>query len=83
MKNEYDERVRPVPGKKNKKKWCKGKAGKEHKPSPYNTKYAWAKGKWWELICDECGKRLEFYYPFIGSSGDNRVPDWVPIKEKK
>lgn len=44
---------RPTPGKKNTKRWCKGKVGREHQPalriaSPYTRVYqcGWVKDSW-------------------------------------
>jgi hypothetical protein len=71
-----DERQRPIPSKKNKKKWCRGKVNVLHKPEPMKTKFGWVfSPQWWELICTNCGKRLGYYWP-IGETRE--PPSWVP-----
>lgn len=78
-----DERQRPIPGKKNKKKWCRGKVGVPHTPEPMKVDRWWAKGKkpdWWELVCTSCGKRLAFYYPMPWGTFQD-PPDWVPCDD--
>jgi hypothetical protein len=64
------------------KRWCRGKAGVEHKPKCVDyraTKLSRAgypesflKG-WKLLICTECGKELKTYFPF----GKGNPPSWV------
>lgn len=81
-------RRKPVPGKKDKKRWCRGKVGVEHKPvcRDYNeaklTRYINVAGieiplhKGWKLlVCTECGKELAHYYP-MGAFKRN-PPEWV------
>lgn len=71
--------------KKDTKRWCRGKEGVEHKARCRN--YDDVKGPlrvsttivshhgWKLLVCDVCGKELDFYYPF-GRAKKN-PPDWV------
>lgn len=75
------------PGKKNTKKWCRGKEGVEHKLKcvDYNSvkstyvglNTGLAKG-WKLLICETCGKELERYFPmsFLGRK-PKTPPEWV------
>ncbi len=75
-----DESQRPYPAKKDKKSWCKGKNGIEHKPivKSYNeVKHnnnldSHNRHKnWLLLICEGCGKELDFYF------GTKRKQEWV------
>lgn len=85
-----DPRAKPEPTKKNTKKWCKGKVGREHvgvcrdfaevkrlatdiKGRPIEL----CKG-WKVLVCDNCGKELDTYYPPSALWGRSvPKPDWV------
>jgi hypothetical protein len=70
---------------KDKKRWCRGKIGVEHKPKCVD--YDAVKGRriygmsiiphgsWKLLICTACGKELAFHYP-IGVQKNN-PPAWV------
>ena len=85
MKNEYDEREKPIPSKKNKKKWCRGKVGVKHSPVPMKYVGWWGHTEpgWWNLVCDKCGKRLDLYYPVdLNSKFYEPPPDWVPTEEE-
>lgn len=76
---------RPTPAKKNTKKWCKGKVGREHQTrvmsgEEKNRSFQHVDGSkfvsmknWKFLICIVCGKELDIYYG--GSS--KRKPDWA------
>jgi hypothetical protein len=80
--------AKPVRGKKDRKRWCRGKVGVEHKPKcvPYveTKKYdAWRGDqassyldKWRILVCTECGKELAAHMPFRVTP-DRPVPTWV------
>jgi hypothetical protein len=76
---------RPVAGKKDTRRWCKGVAGREHKPvcMPWR-KFGTARvgsitDHWRLLACSVCGKELASYTPWGRGSGMPAVkkPDWV------
>ncbi len=56
--------VRPWPGRKDCKKWCRGKAGVKHEPRcmPYSASHPWL-SEWRALVCVTCGKQLAYYAP--------------------
>jgi hypothetical protein len=77
-----DDVQKPHTSKKNTKKWCKGKKGKEHTPECMTYKEAKGEtlnhilGEWRFLVCTTCGKELEIWY------GPKKLfaqpkPDWV------
>lgn len=77
-----------APGKKDRKRWCRGKKGIEHKPQArrYNDvkgASSWSRD-WWVLVCTECGKELAQYWPMTfaivggGRTKADPPPDWVP-----
>lgn len=79
---------KPGPAKKDTKRWCRGKPGVEHRPvcRDYSeaklTRFVAHDGhevklhKGWKLlVCTECGKELERYYPW-GHDKKN-PPAWV------
>jgi hypothetical protein len=70
-----DDAPRPKPGSKNTKKWCKGKVGREHKPE---CRDGHIQG-WKNLVCTECGKHLDYYWPIRWRPlmGDQPRPAWV------
>jgi hypothetical protein len=89
-----DERSQKVPDQttphrasKNKKKWCKGKVGIPHQP--VCRKFVEVKktefrstlsisDTWRILVCSECGKDLDYYYPMkISGYPEQKPPDWV------
>lgn len=74
---------KPSPAKKNTKKWCKGKVGREHKTRVMDgeekgsfvqrndsSKFVIMQ-KWRYLICTVCGKELDIYY------GIGEKPEWA------
>jgi hypothetical protein len=71
--------IRPPGGsnKKNTKRWCKGKVGREHKPEcrNYSDHLSAFGGSWRILACAGCGKHLDYYYPL--SWCKQAKPDWV------
>lgn len=80
------EAPRAVRGKKDRKRWCGGHIGREHKPVCMDyvaAKHAtarWFVGStlyqgWKILACTECGKELDHYYPWRFSK--NPPPAWV------
>lgn len=88
--------VAEVPGprpRKNRKQWCRGKVGTEHKPvcrTYAETKPtcllakdaggAFRTADWRILVCTTCGKELDRYYPlnFAGSRWPKKPPPaWV------
>lgn len=54
--------------KKNTRKWCKGKVGKEHAPRwGRSQQLGWIRNpEDWTLVyaCQNCGKHLDFYVPW-------------------
>lgn len=78
-------------GKKNRKRWCAGHVGREHKTAAVD--YATVKRhdkprvdgmykKWKLLVCTECGKELDRYFPWhdhwdMPANLRMRVPAWV------
>lgn len=73
-----EQRERPDISKKDTKKWCGGKVGREHKLKCflYFDELSVDKNsqlnRWRALICIECGKRLDSWL------GNNKFkPDWV------
>ena len=75
------EAAKPVPAKKDKKRWCRGKVGVEHQPVCRN--YVDIKGAadyakaWKLLVCTECGKELDRYMPFFRFGKAKEPPAWV------
>lgn len=80
-----DKRANEIPrhrSTKNRKRWCRGKEGREHKP--VCRKYAEVKRDylstrwpdrvraWRVLVCEACGKELDMY---VGNRTGR--PDWV------
>lgn len=79
-----DDTQKPKAGKKNTKKWCKGKQGREH--TLVCMTYDEAKGTtnikgfqgWRYLVCTSCGKEMDVYIPrFFESDPTRPKPDWV------
>lgn len=78
-----DEVGKPGAAKKDKKRWCRGKAGIEHKGVCRDYREVKGLGvsipgfakKWRLLVCTECGKELATYYAFGKSKKD--PPAWV------
>lgn len=80
---------KPIPAKKNKKRWCKGKVGVEHRLKCYT--YPELKGSnrgrnqpyrdgWYILACTVCGKEMDHYFPWPESWGlcqKEPKPGWV------
>jgi len=73
---------------KNTKKWCKGKVGVQHVGEPV-TYAEWKhcppesfgrRVGWWVLICKNCRKELDWYYPIKWMKREQKVPAWVPKK---
>lgn len=71
--------IRPPSGsKKNTKKWCRGKAGVEHKPvcrdwsEVKNVTYMRGCKL---LICAECSKQLAWWFPWPGTKSE--PPAWA------
>jgi hypothetical protein len=74
----------PSASKKNTKKWCRGKVGAEHKPvcvsyNEWENRRTWAKWSkdWKVLICSECGKQLDYWWPNTIISEKKPCPDWA------
>lgn len=63
--------------KKNTKRWCKGKVGREHKPEcrVYSHAPRGLSINWRVLVCAGCGKHMDFYFPCPWNKQTR--PDWV------
>lgn len=71
---------KPVRGKKDRKRWCGGHEGREHKLEcrPYKGWLGAEKG-WREHVCTVCGKQVDWYSPWSqwGPDSKNKKPAWV------
>lgn len=74
----------PAPSKKNTKKWCRGKVGREHKPVcvPYDEWENRPEGSefakdWKLLVCSECEKQLDYWWPTRLFKDSRPQPDWT------
>ena len=68
--------------KRNTKKWCRGKVGVAHKPVcvDYNDhkRAGFRFGTQWKLlVCTECNKELDSWWPSPLASEPQTPPDWV------
>lgn len=85
----YGERDRPFKKKKNTKKWCKGKVGREHKPVvEMNNKYGrrqcgpsrWIGANRWlcfhHVVCKNCKKELRFVPKVCPDNRTDRKQLW-------
>jgi hypothetical protein len=74
-------REQPRSAAKNRKRWCRGRIGVDHKPvcrnyADFKTREIAGQKlfrKWRVLVCSECGKELKHYYGFK----TEKKPDWV------
>lgn len=74
------------PARKDTKRWCGGKQGREHRPKCFQrTGY---QGHWYDLCCTKCGKQLDYWIDWSGrswGSGMKRLqqprPDWVSLTD--
>lgn len=68
------------PAKKDTKKWCAGKVGREHtlEVKNYSEGKGWGPifGNWWVQYCSTCGKDFESYRPFSGLTS-KPPPKWL------
>jgi len=84
------EAPKPRASKKNTRKWCKGKVGVEHTPVCRDYREVKHSGDltfgerqvslyqgWKILMCSECGKELDYYYPMGLNGKVRREPPWV------
>lgn len=81
---------RPVAAKKDTKKWCGGKVGREHQTVArrytdmkhiHRPELPTLYQGWWTLVCTACGKELENYWPLKNVEGlvtNSPPPAWVP-----
>lgn len=63
---------RPVSGKKDTKRWCKGKVGREHvKEWRLNRRQILWPGRrgWYSLTCTACGREFDFCTDWTGKKG--------------
>lgn len=69
----------PSGGRKDTKRWCRGKVGVEHTPVcvDYNAhkNVGWFPG-WKLLICSECKRQLDSWMP-VSWCKDKEPPEWV------
>jgi hypothetical protein len=69
-----DDTPRPVAGRKDCKRWCRGKVGVEHKPVCHKRPESYL-SEWRELRCEVCGRRLDYW---TGPKWSNKPrPPWV------
>lgn len=70
-----EESHQPIPAKKDKKRWCGGHVGREHKPACKSFKEIkkWGNDNYRILVCENCGKEMAIYYGFDKSI----KPEWV------
>lgn len=73
-----------VRSRKDRKRWCRGRDGVEHRPvcrryqEVKNVQAAYAE-HWRLLVCSECGRELDHWYPMPTSwSGLGRLPRRSP-----
>lgn len=68
----------PPRPKKDTRRWCRGKVGREH---VLGCKPHWLFGTpgWWEHYCMNCGKVVDMWFPRRWSSVPNPKPDWVVV----
>ncbi len=84
------ERPATARGAKNRRQWCRGKRGVEHKPechdyakiknvaTPHGLLGAKLYAGWKVLVCETCGKELDYWWPPLsGSRVVRSPPDWV------
>lgn len=64
----------PASNKKDTRKWCRGKVGREHKLAC--TDHNSIKG-WKILACTECGKHIDYYWPCSWWPDPKPAPGWV------
>ena len=74
--------IRPPSGsKKNTKKWCRGKVSVEHKPVcvAYNDlkNVHFSVPDWKVLVCSECKKELDHWWPCTWFKEKRDPPAWV------
>lgn len=71
----------PSVHRKDTKRWCRGKAGIEHKPVcvAYNDlkNVSFHAPGWKVLICTACGKQLKHWWPSPFRPTMENAPDWV------
>ena len=67
---------RRVRAKKDRKRWCGGHVGREHKPKCMAKRFDRPSFNWYVLACTECGKELASYFPMFRSARRQK-PDWV------
>lgn len=89
---EPETKQKSKPAKKDTKKWCAGRVGREHtlEVSNYRDTKGWPSifGNWWVLYCATCGKELDTFHARIVNIENKNYPKWlidsgklVPIKE--
>ena len=70
-----EENHKSIPAKKDKKRWCGGHEGREHKLicKSFKEIKKWGYDKYRILICETCGKEIAIYWGF----SKEPKPDWV------
>ena len=64
----------PSSNKKDTKKWCRGRVGREHKLACIGHNRI---KDWKILACTECGKHMDHYWPNPWRKSDEPAPEWV------
>lgn len=75
-----EDKHKPIPGKKNRKRWCRGKEGVEHQTKLVPVHHSFIKRKVNEIYilidkCTVCGKHVDYHCRPIIRSSDNS-DDW-------
>lgn len=71
-----DDQHRPVSGRKDTRKWCGGKVGREHELAVFERKWSFSTSAWHERCCTRCGKEFGRYYRSLGELFRSEPPQW-------
>lgn len=83
--NIKDDEIPKHKSKKDKRRWCGGKVGREHDPMwEHSRKHLRSENvEWYEFYCQRCNKSLDCWWRFNGSSdGDRSVWPYDPPHER-
>lgn len=76
-----DDAHRPVSGKKDTRKWCGGKPGREHQPQCYRQTHYGRLSHFYSYACSKCGKELDCWFDREAAGWGMMLeappPDWV------
>lgn len=70
-----EDSYKSTPAKKDKRRWCGGHEGRQHKSvcKSFKEIKKWGTDKYRVLVCETCGKEIAYYYGF----GKSIKPGWV------